>query len=65
MCEYSEFISVVTVQTVLRPEPHESLIVPYDLKNSTLGQALSSGQPREADVIAVDYGQSDAADAVA
>ena len=60
MCEYSEFVSVVTVQTILRPEPHESLIVLYDLKNSGLGQALSSGEPREADIIAVDYGKSDA-----
>src|SRR5579863_235574 len=40
MCEHSEFIAVVSVETILSPEPDESLIVLYDLSNLSLRQAL-------------------------
>lgn len=45
MYEHLEFISVVPIQTILSPEPDESLIVLYDLSNLGLGQSLSGGQP--------------------
>ena len=40
MCEHSEFISVVSVETILSPEPDESLIVLYDLIRLGFGRVL-------------------------
>ena len=53
MCEHSEFIAVVSVETILSPEPDESLIVLYDLSNLSLRQALRGGEPREPDIVAL------------
>ncbi len=58
MCEHLEFISVVTIQTILSPEPDESLIVLYDLINLGLGQSLSGRESREPDIVAIDCGDS-------
>ena len=54
MCEYLEFISVVPVQTILSPEPDESLIVLYDLISLGLGESLSGRQPGESNIVAID-----------
>ena len=54
MCEHSEFIAVVSVETILSPEPDESLIVLYDLSNLGLGQSLSGRQPGESNIVAID-----------
>src|SRR5215467_15909758 len=60
VCEYFVFIPVKTVQTVLRSKPNKSLIVLHDLKNSCLGQASRCRETREADIVAINYRQSDA-----
>ena len=60
MCEHSEFIAVVSVETILSPEPHESLIVLGDRRYARLGQALGERHPLKAQIMAVDYGQFDA-----
>src|SRR6202044_1263144 len=54
MCEHLEFISVVPIQTILSPEPDESLIVLNDLISLGLGQSLSGRQPGESNIIAID-----------
>ena len=54
MCEHLEFISVVTIQTILSPEPDESLIVLYDLISLGLGEALSGRQPGKSNIVAID-----------
>ena len=53
-----KFIAVVSVQTILSPEPDESLIVLYDLSNLGLGESLSSRKSREPDIVPIDYGDS-------
>jgi hypothetical protein len=58
MCEHFEFIAVVSVETILSPEPDESLIVLYDLSNLGLGQALRGGEPREPDIVVLNGGNS-------
>jgi len=58
MCEHSELIAVVSVETILSPEPDESLIVLYDLSNLSLRQALRGGEPREPDIAALNGGNS-------
>ena len=58
MCEDLEFISVVPIQTILSPEPDESLIVLYDLISLGLGESLSGRQPGESNIVAIDYGDS-------
>ena len=54
MCEDLEFISVVPIQTILSPEPDESLIVLYDLISLGLGESLSGRQPGESNVVGID-----------
>src|SRR5215469_11419794 len=56
--EHFVFIPVITIQPILRSEPNKSLIVLYDLKNSGLGQSLCCREPREADIVAIDHGNS-------
>ena len=58
MCEHSEFIAVVSIETILSPEPDESLIVLYDLSNLGLGQSLGCRESRESDIVAIDGGNS-------
>ena len=58
MCEHLEFISVIPIQTILSPEPDESLNVLYDLVNLGLGQSLSGRESRELDIVAIDCGDS-------
>ena len=54
MREHLEFVSVVPIQTILSSEPHESLIVLYDLSNLGLGEPLSGRQSGESDIVAID-----------
>ena len=54
VCEHLEFISVVTIQTILSPEPDESLIVLYDLISLGLGESLRGRQPGESNIVAID-----------
>ena len=58
MCEHLEFISVVPIQTILSPEPDESLIVLYDLISLGLGESLSGRQLGESNIVAIDCGNS-------
>src|SRR5258708_29179957 len=51
MREHLEFVSVVPIQTILSSEPHESLIVLYDLSNLGLGEPLSGRQSGESDIV--------------
>ena len=61
MCEHLEFISVVPIQTILSPEPDESLIVLYDLISLGLGEALSGRQPGESNIVAINCWNSNGA----
>src|ERR1700756_3987831 len=54
LCEHLEFISVVSIQTVLSGEPHESLIVLHDFISLGLGEPLSGRQSGESDIVAID-----------
>src|SRR5580698_2955255 len=58
MHEHLEFISVVSVETVLRAEPHESLVVLYDFGRLGLGQSLTCRESRESDIVGIDRGNS-------
>ena len=58
MREHSELISIVSVETILSAEPHESLIVLDDLSNLGLGQSLGCRESRESDIVAIDCGNS-------
>jgi hypothetical protein len=61
MREHLEFISVVPIQTILSPEPDESLIVLYDLISLGLGESLSGRQPGEPNIVAIDCWNSNGA----
>src|SRR3984885_15982405 len=45
--EHPELVSVVAVNSVLRGEPHEALIILNNLRYAVLGQAFDSGEPQE------------------
>src|ERR1700730_8443913 len=51
--EYSESVSVIAIESVLRSEPDEALIVLHDLRRPRLGKPLSGREPGKTDSCAV------------
>lgn len=52
MLEHFEFVAVVSVQSILRPKPDESLIILYNLGYFRLRQSIFHGESRETDIFA-------------
>src|ERR1700723_2178772 len=54
-----KLVAVITVETVLRAEPHESLVVLGNRRDARLGQTLRERYPLKPQVMSVDDGALD------
>jgi len=55
-CKDFKLVAVITIETILRAKPHESLIILSNRGYACLGQALIERHSLKAQVMAVDYG---------